>query len=155
MSEFIHVYLINKRPVGTNLGLQIPLHMTLLHWFKTNHSLYEVINKTKIALEPFKTTTLTGTKLDLFGADKNIPVTRIDKTPYILQIHLALKSAMEELNALFDERWTGTENWNPHVTHQANTRIAVADKIKVDDVDLIIRQNEKSDRSIIKRFSLD
>ncbi len=34
MSEYIFVHLLDKKPVGSELGRSMPLHMTILHWFE-------------------------------------------------------------------------------------------------------------------------
>jgi len=154
MSEFIFVHLIDKRPVGTELGEHIPLHTTILHWFEVTKGAAEIIAKADATLQPIGRLATKATYEDLFGPDKDIPVMRLEKTPGLIDLHLALKAAMEGMGATFDERWTGSDKWNPHVTHKLDKRLQPSDVVEVGDIDLITRPDPDGSRRILHRFEL-
>lgn len=154
MTEFIHVHLIDKRPVGSNLGHHIPLHMTVLHWFQSERDPQEIIERTKSALASLPKISVNATTDDLFGPDRNIPVMKLSKTEAIVQLHQTLKDAMEELGAKFDQRWTGALKWSPHVTHKQDKRLYPRDQVVIGDIDLITRSSKNGNRIILQRFRL-
>lgn len=55
----------------------------------------------------------------------------------LLYLHITLLELVEEMGGVLDRRWTGEDNWNPHVTHTEQTMLQVGDTVCVDDVDLI------------------
>ena len=134
--RYIFVHRLDKTsPVNT----KIPLHLTLLHWFKTEDTpdkLVTDLGKTAQNFEPIKTY---ATEEAVFGSDDNIPVMRLERTPGLLQLHLALIGLAKSCGAEFDERWVGEANWNPHVTHKSDKRLEVGDKVVIDEIDLIKR----------------
>lgn len=154
MSEYIFVHLIDKQPVGSELGQSIPLHMTLLHWFESNNQPEVIIEAANLALKSIGRIATTTTQEDLFGPEQDIPVVRLDRKPELLHLHSELLSAMEDVGATFDERWTGIENWNPHVTNKPDTRFYPGDEIFVNDIDLITRSRKNKHRKILHRFEL-
>ena len=155
MSEFIFVNMIDKEPVGTNLGQSIPLHMTALHWFETDHSPDKIISAAEFSLRSIKRIVSRTTNEDLFGPSKDVPVMRLERTPELLQLHCTLLEAMENLGATFDNRWVGESNWNPHVTHKLDKHLQCNESIKIQDIDLITRDIATGNRKIIHRHSLN
>lgn len=154
MREFIHVHLIDKQPVGTNLGRHIPLHMTVLHWFESRCDIHEIVESTEIALNRLGPIVVSATKEDLFGPDNDVPVMRLERDSRLLQLHMNLKRGMEDLGAEFDTKWTGEARWNPHVSHKEDSRLLPGDQVRIDDIDLITRTGKDGDRMILRRFQL-
>lgn len=154
MSEFIHVHLIDKKPVATNLEKSIPLHMTILHWFESDHNSERIIDETHAALSFLGEIATKAMEEDLFGPNSDVPVMRLEKNPQLTELHTTLLQAMSNLGATFDSRWTGESRWNPHVTHKPDNRLNIGDEIDVDDIDLITRPHKNGDRTILHRFEL-
>ena len=154
MSELILVHLIEKRPMGSELGKIIPLHMTALHWFETALSPNEVAKIVQETLHTIGAMKVRTTTEDMFGPDKDVPVMRLERTPELLHLHVALVAAMQQVGAKFDERWTGEQNWNPHVTHKLGTRLYPDEEVFIRDIDLISRPSEHESRRIEYRFGL-
>lgn len=154
MSEFIFVHLIDKRPVDTTLGRHIPLHMTILHWFESDHEVEEIVERTNAAVSSLAPIAIKATVEDLFGPDNNITVMKLNKDPRLVELHTTLMNAMEELGTTFDGRWTGASNWNPHVTNKQYMRLQPDDTVLVNDIDLITRKYKEGDRAILQRFIL-
>ena len=153
MSEYIYVHLIDKRAIGTSLK-SIPLHMTVLHWFETDQTREVVVSRAKAALNGLKKVTTHATHEDMFGAQRDIPVMRLERNIGLLNLHTALLGAMEDLGASFDRRWTGSNNYSQHVTHKLGGRLAAGEFVVVGDVDVISRDTPNSERVILDRFVL-
>lgn len=153
MSEFIHVHLIDKRPVGTNLEKSIPLHMTVLHWFESEHTPERIIDETNAALGFLGEIATKAIEEDLFGPNSDVPVMRLEKNSQLTELHTTLLQAMSDLGVTFDSRWTGESHWNPHVTHKPD-RLYSGDEVNVTDIDLITRPHKNGDRTILHRFEL-
>lgn len=153
--KYIFVHLIDKKPVGSSLGLQIPLHMTILHWFSTESPASGIIEATSLAIKNIGQINTIATDDDLFGPERDIPVIRVNRTPELLQLHQNLVQSMKELGAEFDERWVGEANWNPHVTHKPNRRLHAGDKLLINNIDLISKDKNNGVRRIVHRFKLN
>jgi 2'-5' RNA ligase len=155
MSEFIFANMLDKEPVGTDLGQSIPLHMTALHWFETDHAADKIISAAELSLSSIKRIFTRTTNDDLFGPSKDVPVMRLERTPELLQLHCTLLEAMEDLGVMLDRRWVGESNWNPHVTHKLNNRLKSNEEFEIRDIDLITRADTMGSRKIIHRYPLD
>jgi hypothetical protein len=154
MNEYIFVHLIEKEPVGSNLGKTIPLHMTALHWFEVDRTADEVNQQAKLALRGLLRLATIAEDEDMFDPDEDVPVMRLVRTPELLDLHLRLLKSMRGLGATFDNRWVGPENWSPHVTHKAESKLSPNDPVIVDDIDLISRVDKNADRIILNRIDL-
>lgn len=154
MFEYIFVHSIDKRPVGSNVGLSIPLHMTLVPWFKTPMAPQYLISKVKPAIESLASVTTTTTHEDLFGPNIDIPVMRLQKTQTLVDLHQALLDIVINTGGQLDTKWTGPDKWQPHVTHKPDRRMLAGEKLSVDAIDLLNRAGRNSGRLLLHRFSL-
>lgn len=149
-AEYIVVHRIDT---WSPLDKHIPLHLTVLHWFLSDMSRSEIeaqFIQTTQRLQPAITH---ATKEDLFGPDHDIPVMRIERTPELLTLHLALETMTRQLGAVLTEKWVGTQNWNPHVTHQSEARLQTGDEVHITDLDLITKQADGM-RKMLARVEL-
>ena len=135
--EYIIVHRIDK---STLLDEHIPLHMTALHWFVSDREQDEIISAFRSALRDTATVITHANREDMFGPEHDIPVTRLERTPELLSLHLALEAAFRHLGAKLEERWVGEKNWNPHVTHQPEGRLFSGDEVHITDLDLITKR---------------
>lgn len=136
MHEYIVVHQIDKI---TPLDEHIPLHMTALHWFESStpqDTLVRQFDSLAKTLQPVKTYT---TREDMFGPENDVPVMRLERSPELLDMHLALQGMARQTGAMLEERWVGEANWNPHVTHQPEGRLDVGSAIDAVDLDLIVK----------------
>ena len=149
------MHLIDKQPVGTNLGRHIPLHITAVHWFESRRDPHEITEKTRDTLSILGSVSVEAVAEDLFGPNNDIPVMRLSRHPGLVNLHVALVGAMEELGATFDERWTGESKWQPHVTNTEYSRLYLGNEVAITDIDIITRSHKDGDRIILHRFQLD
>lgn len=123
MKEYILVHLIDKRPVGTNVGKSIPLHLTVVPWFEFGGSLDDLMSiiETKLSkLEPMEVVAETE---DFFGPKKNVAVMKLRNDPKLLDLHKNMLNTLEQLGVKVKSRWIGEGGWSPHVTHKQGSRL--------------------------------
>jgi len=155
MSEYIFVHLIDDQPKVNDLGLEIPLHTTLLHWFETDRAPDEILSLARAALRGVAPVETIATHNDLFGPDNNVPVMRLKRTPELLNLHLLLLDSMVDSNTTFDQRWVGANNWNPHVTTKAGQKLYTGERVVVDSVSFIQRKQPDRHRIILGNVFLE
>lgn len=155
MSEYIFVHLLDKQSIGANLGNHIPLHMTVLHWFKSQLKPNELIDITTSALLPIGIIAVKATYEDMFGPNNDIPVMRLNIDPKLVDLHLNLLQAMQDHGSKINDRWSGELDWNPHVSHKPDLRLYPGDEVLINDIDLICRPNKNGNRTILHRFLLN
>lgn len=131
-----------------------PLHITQVDTFEVRLdppelSLYleNLISQT----HRFKINTLND---ELFGPDKNIPVTRLGLTKHMLELHNSIISNLVDLGATFKRPYILKENYKPHVTLLKEKRIDNYSIIKINSISLIDKQfeGESNKRRIYKTF---
>ena len=155
MSEFIFVHLLDDRPVGADLGLTIPPHVTLLHWFETKHSPDEIFSAAEAALMNCKSVETYSTGADLFGSDKDIPVMRLERTPELLDLHLRLVDCLDGVGAVFDRTWVGATNWRPHVTNTQDRELPAGLDLLINNLSFIEKRQPDKHRIILGKLALD
>lgn len=148
--EFIIVSRIDKK---TPLDRHIPLHMTALPWFVSGLAPEHVVRELKVVGQSLRPVTTRATDEALFGPEQDIPVVRLERTPELLSLHLGLVALMRNVEGELDTRWVGADNWNPHVTHQPESRLHSGDIVQITDLDLITKRPDGM-RELVARVEL-
>lgn len=154
MHEFIFVYMPVRLPVGSDLGMTIPLHITFLSWFKTSRTASEVLALADTALSHLSSMRTEVIAEELFGDKHNIHVAILHKTPGLLDLHLKLVASLQTAGVKLDGRWAGPAQWRPHATHKAAARLYIGDRLVVDGIDLIEKHFEDQHRRIVGSIKL-
>lgn len=148
--EFIVVHQIDK---AGSLGESIPLHMTALHWFKSPVSGQEIVGQLEEFAAGQGAISVRATDTDLFGPNKDIPVMRLELSVELVRLHLGLLAVARSMGAELDERWVGAARWSPHVTHKGESRLYPGEALRIDDLDLIARGQDRR-RELMARINL-
>lgn len=129
---------VHRIDTGSPFESRIPLHVTLLHWFESNAPVKKITEGAREVLQVTRPMTTYATEEDLFGPDLDIPVMRLARTQEMLDLHIALLGFVKNIKGtLLGAQWTGSDAWNPHVTHALETRLSVGDVVEIDSIDLI------------------
>jgi hypothetical protein len=155
MNEFIFVHLLDDQPVGSDLGLEIPMHTTLLHWFETERTPEEILNIARTVLRGIAPVETIVTYNDMFGPDKDIPVMRLKRSFEFLNLHLLLLESMIDANTTFDQRWVGVRNWNPYVTNKLYKKLSPGDRLEINSVSLIQKRRPDKHRIVLDNVILN
>jgi len=100
-----------------------PLHVTVAPTFVVATSLADVIAAIFPVLAEKRTLTARAGHTEGFGSSMSIPVSVVDPTPELTDLHTRLVGALREMGAVFDDpQYTGT-GYRAHVTV---TRLAAA-----------------------------
>ena len=150
-NQYIFVHRIDKE---SPFGNRTPLHMTALHWLESEATPHVVADRLHETLQSTRPITTRATREDMFGPDHDIPVMRLERTPELLGLHLALLGLAQNIKGKLDIRWVGEEKWNPHVTHTPEMRLYDGDEVCIRDIDFIIGRPDRS-RELVATVVLD
>jgi 2'-5' RNA ligase len=116
MREFVIVYMVGPAAIGTRFTMW-PLHLTLMPWFEAP---YEQIVEQKLSekLEDLSPFDVSVGEPASFGAHKRLPVSLVEHTPEIQNLHETLLEVLRENNWQLQGRYTGAA-FKPHVTQKA------------------------------------
>lgn len=154
MSDNRNYILVHRIDSDARLDTHIPLHMTALHWFEMDVKAEEgLVRDVQEFAQNQPVLHTRATEEAIFGLDNkgnDVPVMRLEKTLELVRLHVGLIALVKVYGGLFDERWTGAERWNPHVTHQLEGRLQVGDKVRVDSLDLVAKEDDGMRRLVTR-----
>ena len=146
--------LVHRIDSDARLDTHIPLHMTALHWFEMDVKAEEgLVRDVQEFAQSQQVLHTRATEEAIFGPDNkgnDVPVMRLERTPELVRLHVGLIALVKSYGGLFDERWTGSELWNPHVTHQPEGRLQVGDEVEIDSLDLITKAGDGTCRLVTR-----
>ncbi len=96
----------------------VPLHCTLMHWFRSTRSAKSVEEMLRFVCSDHKPIELLSRQHELFGPNKDIPVIVIERNDALYRLHCDLYVMLRAANTEFSElRFVGSK-YRPHVTTQ-------------------------------------
>jgi 2'-5' RNA ligase len=150
---YLVAHMIDPVPEGSTVAA-LPLHMTIVHWFRSEASLGE-LEKTIIGVgrghKAFKAKVAADA---MFGSDKNVPVSQVIRDADLFRLHNQLVSHLEKVGITHTELQWVREGWNPHVTHKPNRRLNEGEELWVNAIDLISATSITSQRIIVRKIAL-
>src|ERR1700741_60870 len=121
----MHAYLLalEIEPVDVNkVYVALPLHCTVVHWFKSDKNPAEIIQTVRSIVEATAPIELISGKPDMFGEDKDVPVNRLENDKQVMVLHKQLHNALQVMGARdVVPRWT-QGGFITHVTRQRSGR---------------------------------
>lgn len=136
------VAFLEDQPLGAEFepGEQ-PLHVTLLPWAETDTDLGELEAAIESALAQFGPLDAEGGDDELFGDDEDIDVTLVEDDGTLAALHRELLVALRPLGVrVLQPRHVGVA-YRPHVTVQGDERIERGERITLDAVALLTRDD--------------
>lgn len=155
----MHAYLLalEIEPVEVNkVYVALPLHCTVVHWFKSNRTPAEitrVINQIALSTPPLE---LVSGPEDLFGKSKDVPVNRLINTENLMSLHRNLHDALKKHDIVdLEPQWTG-DGFNMHVTRQRSGRFEKGRRFTANRLYLIeaLLPDEFQQKKVITRLFL-
>ncbi len=101
---------------------EIPLHLTLAGPFFSEREMSELAEKMKDVCAETKSMTLRGTGRRMFGRDKNIPGTLIERTPELYALHNRLFDALKGMVTIKIPEHNRTA-YTPHVSDRLGAKV--------------------------------
>lgn len=141
MAKYVIVKMIESQTIGSTFNSgKWPLHVTIIPNFeikwdykKLNSELEAVVNSCS------QVRTVANTD-DLFGPDKDIPVTRLELRPELAKIHTTIVEFLENNDAKFELPIILKENYKPHITIQGSARVNTGDSINIDELSIVDKE---------------
>ena len=124
----------------------LPLHLTILSIFfsEKDPSFFSgIANETTGSCKPL---IVRATKRALFGVGEDVPVTLIEKTPELAELHNQILSRVSGYVSFRAPQFVG-DNFSPHVTDQAGRAVSLDTKLELDNLTLL----EIEDQNVIVR----
>jgi hypothetical protein len=156
--EYLIVLPIEPTPVRQIYpqGQSLPLHCTLMHWFRTSSGGLTELDKgiERIALEAtFEQIELVSERADLFGPGNTVPVHVLAENQPLKALHEKVLSFLEEIDSLPEEqRWIG-EGYRPHVTDTEFRHFPPGTRFRPTNLALIGRSEDR-DKLVISSYLL-
>jgi len=154
MRTFLFVFEIEPIVAG-EVYERLPLHATLVHWFKTDLSANEVLALTRDVFEKAAPIELVSEAPALFGHEHDIPVHTLAYNARVRALHWKL------LQKLFHARVDHTEpkfighGYSPHVTPRPGRAFVPGSRARVTYVYLVeILDAPRPNRKIWARIAL-
>jgi 2'-5' RNA ligase len=115
MRAFLFAFEIEPVQLGASYD-SLPLHCTLMHWFRTRASADTVIRLAHGVMHDRKPVELNSREFALFGRNKNIPVHTIEMNTCMHSLHMELFYCLRGLHVTPSEPEYIGAGWKPHVT---------------------------------------
>ena len=114
----------------------LPLHVTILSIFFSVERPSFFSKVLKNAAAETRTVTVKTIGRALYGVNRNVPVTLVDRSHELKKLHLKLLDEVSEKVSFQAPQFTG-ENYGPHVTDQEDRSIPVGIDLSVDNLSLV------------------
>lgn len=150
--------ILEDYPVGYEFtGENIPLHLTHVDSFVVDLSTEELAAKLQSALSKQQSFSVTALKDELYGTDKDIPVTVLELSPELQALHIKIMDMLQSEGALLKNPQFHGEGFKPHVSIYGTRRIAIGDDILIKDVSIAAKLSEEEDatRQILATVSFE
>lgn len=119
----------------------LPLHMTLVHWFESNAQPEELINTVQASIQAAQPLNLIVEHEAMFGENNTVRVNRVGRTPDLYEFHNKLVDNLSLLNVRHTApQWVRT-GWQPHVTHKGARHLAQGSKFTCNSVSIVASDN--------------
>lgn len=155
----MHAYLLalEIEPVEVNkVYVALPLHCTVVHWFRSDKSPAEIIQAVRPIIEITSPLEIVGGKPDMFGEEKDVPVNRLQDDAQVLQLHKTLHDTLRKLDVIdVVPKWT-QDGFNTHVTRQRSGRFEIGRKHLATKLYLLeaMVPEQLQQKKVINRFYL-
>lgn len=157
--KYVVAHFFEDLDTGYNFSArEWPLHITLLPLFVLNSSIAELDKKLEILctqLHPVKTSVIGH---EMFGEDRNIPVSLMDPTPEVIALHTMLVDTIKG-EVLFDHPQFIGPGFRPHVSNSPVGQLNENEARRIDSLTLVdmYPQNNIDRREILQtyRFKLN
>lgn len=94
----------------------VPLHCTLMHWFRHENPVEKVLLDTYYLIEKLRPIEIESDCAALFGPKDDTPVHVLRRCEVLHKLHMDLYERLHRMGAIFTSpQWIG-RNYRPHVT---------------------------------------
>ncbi len=143
MAKYVNVKMLENQPVGSTFSSgQWPLHVTITPNFEIEWDFNKLKSKLEEITSSYVQIFTKATVDDLFGPDKDIPVTRFELKSELAKMHTNIVKFLESNGASFELPIILKENYKPHATVQNNGRIKIGETVNIDELCIVDKEAE-------------
>ena len=151
--EYILIHDISDSLAVEQTVKRVPLHLTIVHWFtfsegSNEESMMSSVQQFTQKLAQFN---YKGVKREMFGLDFDIPVTTIEKSNQITQLHVGL---IEAAGLNVRSQFVGIDGYHPHISDTDDDHFEVGQEQTLRSIKLVRRTDSSSDHTVIATFTL-
>jgi hypothetical protein len=117
-----------------------PLHVTIVRPFFSNHSEEEFVHVLSTICAQTKPLPTAGKSRELFGPNRDIPVTELENTPALQLLH---EEIMSVCGAWMEFKTPQYHTYRPHATDQTAGSVSVGEAVVIRSISLIESRGDK------------
>ena len=110
------------------LYFHVPLHCTIMHWFRVDLTPEQVMEVAALALEGLDSVELVSDAFALFGRSRDIPVHSIVASEALMTLHTKLFAALNGVGVEYAEPEYVGNGYRPHSTTQEERSFPVGSR---------------------------
>jgi len=143
MAKYVIVKMLKNQAIGSTFNSgQWPLHITIIPNFEIDWDFNRLELEIERIVKPCKQIITVATARDLFGPNKDIPVTRLELKPKLAEIHNTIVEFLESNGAKFELPIILKDNYRPHVTVQEGAYVNIGENLNIDELCIVDKDTE-------------
>lgn len=136
--------ILEDHPVGYEFaGDNLPLHLTHVDSFRADLDPAEMEARLQGALAGQKAFEAKALKDELYGPNKDIPVTVLELTPELKALHAIIMDLLQIEGAFVKNPHFHREGFRPHVSIYEPRRVTVDEGILIRDISIVAKLSEE------------
>ncbi len=150
---YLLVFMIDPLPKSSVVD-DLPLHMTLVHWFESGAQPAELIATVQAGIRATQPLNLMVEHEAMFGEKKTVRVNRVKRNRDLFELHNKLVNSLSILNVRHTApQWVET-GWQPHVTHKGARHLDHGTKFTCNSVSIVASDDAAhGKRTIVRTLS--
>jgi hypothetical protein len=123
----------------------IPLHLTHVDSFQIDLSIEELAHKLAAVLSEVEKFDVRATKDTFYGPNKDIPVTELELTPDLANLHAVIMKMLADGGAVLKNPEFHASGFMPHVSIYGLRRVNVGDVVSIRNVSIASKVEDTND----------
>jgi hypothetical protein len=146
MARYGLATILEDHPVGHEFTIDnLPLHLTHVDSFEIELGPDELTAKLRDLLAGQHAFYVQAVADEMYGPDKDIPVTSLATTPELTKLHKAIVGLLKREGAVLKNPHFNGENFTPHISIYGAKRVAVGDNVPITDISLAAKVSDAED----------
>lgn len=135
----------------------LPLHLTIIDSFETDLDAGKLGQRLQRLLAHQPAFTVTALSNAMYGPNKDIPVTLLELTPELADLHNKVAVMLEVEGATFKNPHFQKERFSPHVTAQKDKRVHPGDQIVIGSICIAakVAPGDDANRSVVAKITFN
>jgi len=148
--------ILEDHPVGHEFTVDnLPLHLTHVDSFEVELNANDLATKLNDVLSSQKAFSVKAFADKLYGPEKDIPVTALELTRELIELHRAIMSVLDSSGATLKNPHFHRDNFSPHISVYGLKRVKVGESVSIKDISIAakVSNTEDSNRRILANIS--